>query len=655
MASDFKPGCDNGSQIPPSAKPMTIKYLNPLEACPPSAKKPRTKRNQTHSTSAQTLYRSFCRTDGHKKLSFSLNDVVLVNVEEVEEFGRIEGIKEGEDITAEDVLRKVDVRTEEEFAKIRAPSNETYFYSGRMLNYSTRRITIETGYGPSPTKSTLTINDEDLATATTASGGRQNRRQAQRKTTLKTQTMSDEEEEEDDKENQPMPTPRVTRRSAASQTPKARPSKNKSEEKPSGAASKPRRKCATPAAQPAKKSEDVEEEEEETTTTNSSRGKRPATRSQTPKTKPAGRQASTRQSAKKSVACKILIAIGLSLPCISQWEPDSESEDKTEEGASDSGDDFVAVTKAASSKGKRLTTRSQTPKTKSAARQASVRKSARKKTMKEPESEVEDESAEETGESENEDGDEEDEETTTKPRSRGKRQPPKSKTPKRKPAARQASVRKSGRKRKREPDSEAEDETQELMFISPSQSKYDLIRRNLHASVEPKHLPCREDEYAEIYGTLQSAISTKEGCCIYIAGMPGTGKTATVHRVVRALQEEVEREELDSFQYHEINGMKLTEPAQSYSLLWLALTDEKVTANHANKLLEKRFSTNSKKRELCVLVIDELDMLITKNHQVLYNFFDWPNRPNSRFIVVAIANTMDLPERVLHNRVSSRI
>lgn len=39
----------------------------------------------------------------------------------------------------------------------------------------------------------------------------------------------------------------------------------------------------------------------------------------------------------------------------------------------------------------------------------------------------------------------------------------------------------------------------------------------------------------------------------------------------------------------------------------------------------------------------------------MYNLFDWPSCPGSKLIVVAIANTMDLPERIMMNRVSSRL
>ena len=51
---------------------------------------------------------------------------------------------------------------------------------------------------------------------------------------------------------------------------------------------------------------------------------------------------------------------------------------------------------------------------------------------------------------------------------------------------------------------------------------------------------------------------------MYISGVPGTGKTATVHEVIRSLVQGHEDNELPSFKYLEINGMKLTEPRQAY-------------------------------------------------------------------------------------------
>ena len=60
-------------------------------------------------------------------------------------------------------------------------------------------------------------------------------------------------------------------------------------------------------------------------------------------------------------------------------------------------------------------------------------------------------------------------------------------------------------------------------------------------------------------------------------------------------------------------------------------------------------------RIISVVLVDELDQLVTKKQEVIYNFFNWPNQAHSRLIVLAVANTMDLPERELSNKITSRL
>ena len=90
-------------------------------------------------------------------------------------------------------------------------------------------------------------------------------------------------------------------------------------------------------------------------------------------------------------------------------------------------------------------------------------------------------------------------------------------------------------------------------------------------------------------------------------------------------------------------------------LFFQALTGKKATADHAAELLEKHFTTATNKKQTTVLIVDELDLLWTRKQNVLYSIFDWPTRAKAHLIVVAIANTMDLPERIMMNRVSSRL
>ncbi|SPQ19340.1 75bfc01f-7ba5-4eb4-9f35-239848eb4f4c [Thermothielavioides terrestris] len=186
-------------------------------------------------------------------------------------------------------------------------------------------------------------------------------------------------------------------------------------------------------------------------------------------------------------------------------------------------------------------------------------------------------------------------------------------------------------------------------------SPYQVARAQLHVASVPTSLPCREAEFSLVYSHLEAAITDGTGTCIYISGTPGTGKTATVREVVSHLDAAVRADELDDFIFVEINGMKVTDPHQAYSLLWEALKGQRVSPAQALDLLEREFSHPSPRRVPCVVLMDELDQLVTRNQGVMYNFFNWPGLRHSRLIVLAVANTMDLPERTLSNKISSRL
>ncbi|KKF92345.1 Origin recognition complex subunit 1 [Ceratocystis platani] len=186
-------------------------------------------------------------------------------------------------------------------------------------------------------------------------------------------------------------------------------------------------------------------------------------------------------------------------------------------------------------------------------------------------------------------------------------------------------------------------------------SPFQQARTQLHVAAVPLTLPCRENEFAEVYFHLEKAISNGTSNCIYISGTPGTGKTATVREVIARLEDSVLNDELDDFIFVEINGLKITDPHQSYAVLWEALKGERVSPAQALDLLEREFSAPNPRRVPCVVLMDELDQLVTKNQGVMYNFFNWPALRHSRLIVLAVANTMDLPERTLSNKISSRL
>ncbi|EWM25611.1 origin recognition complex subunit 1, partial [Nannochloropsis gaditana] len=167
---------------------------------------------------------------------------------------------------------------------------------------------------------------------------------------------------------------------------------------------------------------------------------------------------------------------------------------------------------------------------------------------------------------------------------------------------------------------------------------------------------------------------------LYIAGFPGTGKTATVHHVLSRLRRE--RRDL-GFTHCEINGLTLSNPTQAYSLLWAALTDQREAALSPARALSKladfftgpsstvrstpssaSLSTSRQRRARpVVVVLDEMDYLVGKSlhtmeGKVIYNFLEWGaggDGGRRGLILLGLSNTVDLPERVMQPRVQSRL
>ncbi|KAI9074857.1 hypothetical protein K1719_043165 [Acacia pycnantha] len=176
----------------------------------------------------------------------------------------------------------------------------------------------------------------------------------------------------------------------------------------------------------------------------------------------------------------------------------------------------------------------------------------------------------------------------------------------------------------------------------------------------PKFLPCRNKEMEEIALFVKGAIYDDQclGRCLYIHGVPGTGKTMSVLSVMRSLRSEVDAGTIRPYCFVEINGLKLASPENIYRVIYEALNGHRVSWKKALHLLNERFVEGKKIGEKadqpCILLIDELDLLVTRNQSVLYNILDWPTKPHSKLIVIGIANTMDLPEKLLP-RISSRM
>jgi Cdc6-like AAA superfamily ATPase len=61
---------------------------------------------------------------------------------------------------------------------------------------------------------------------------------------------------------------------------------------------------------------------------------------------------------------------------------------------------------------------------------------------------------------------------------------------------------------------------------------------------------------------------SSSGRCLYVSGVPGTGKTATVMETIRRLRRKSEAGQLPAFQFADINSLRLPSPQHAYTQLY---------------------------------------------------------------------------------------
>eukprot|EP00804_Cyclotella_cryptica_P014250 CCRYP_005654-RA/>CCRYP_005654-RA protein AED:0.12 eAED:0.12 QI:84/1/1/1/0.8/0.66/6/2772/1335 len=196
-------------------------------------------------------------------------------------------------------------------------------------------------------------------------------------------------------------------------------------------------------------------------------------------------------------------------------------------------------------------------------------------------------------------------------------------------------------------------------------------------------LTCRENERRQISDFLKAAICGRQRQnsddandtnmtiknSIFIAGPPGTGKTASVRSVIAELQQQQIIGQVPEFRFIELNGMEMRNPYDAYIKFWEAISGikkEKLQAGEAAAALDNFFTNEDDdygeyeddvaSKPVTVLLLDEIDYLVTDKETVLYSFFDWPLRAlqSAKLIVVGISNTLNLPDR-LSPKLSSRL
>ena len=183
----------------------------------------------------------------------------------------------------------------------------------------------------------------------------------------------------------------------------------------------------------------------------------------------------------------------------------------------------------------------------------------------------------------------------------------------------------------------------------------------LQESWHPSSISHRDIEKQKIRMFINEGIKSKGSeTSLYITGLPGLGKTASVFELIQQYSTD------PNIQTLYINALKLTSTCTFYKELWQQITGKTVLNNDACKRLAayfrsrqiisgdraKNVENNLKKTK--ILIIDEVDYLLTKKQEILYNIYDWMHTKNSHLVIISIANTLDFPNK-LFPKIQSRM
>ena len=229
------------------------------------------------------------------------------------------------------------------------------------------------------------------------------------------------------------------------------------------------------------------------------------------------------------------------------------------------------------------------------------------------------------------------------------------------------------RKRKKENKINFQDKNYESEedFEEEQEKDEESIKSFSEARLE--YLPCRKEEQDLIYNYIKQGLQTNGNYhSLYIAGMPGTGKTASVKTILNILESELNeamnkrngkalgKDGIIPFQIKFLSGINFPNISNVFKIIYkfiFAKVKDKLNIKDYIQLLNEFFSNRKKynsssslndpSNSHIILIIDEIDILINNSQNLLYNIFNWTTYDYAKLIVISISNTLDLPNRLL--------
>lgn len=146
-------------------------------------------------------------------------------------------------------------------------------------------------------------------------------------------------------------------------------------------------------------------------------------------------------------------------------------------------------------------------------------------------------------------------------------------------------------------------------------------------------IKARETEYNKILNAINTYKQTKKSQILYLSGVPGSGKTYTISYAFKDTP------------HTYINCNNIKSKTQIFSKISQIMKCSKKKAKTFIDLTDHLQKCASQH----IIILDEIDLLITKSQSVLYNMYSMPFYENVSVLLITISNSfsMDLDAKII--------
>ncbi|GJQ15897.1 hypothetical protein GpartN1_g7688.t1 [Galdieria partita] len=157
----------------------------------------------------------------------------------------------------------------------------------------------------------------------------------------------------------------------------------------------------------------------------------------------------------------------------------------------------------------------------------------------------------------------------------------------------------------------------------------------------------REQTICTISEMLRNWVNHQDMMSLYLCGSPGTGKSLCVKAALEMIATSNTKYGLQNIHTIYVNCATISDPKTIYSVITSQMEETHAVPLHSNDTRTThwiRTMQNIKTKQHILLVLEELDFLVTRDMSVLYSLLECPFLvPNVG--ILATANSVDLPER----------